>query len=67
MSEIRGTESGVRLSGRTTIYSSPGLRQLIHRRLESPDSGPHSVRVGENSTHSGRHVMAKGPFSSSKN
>jgi anti-sigma B factor antagonist len=34
--EHRGTECQVRLSGRITIDSSPGLRLLLLRRLEGP-------------------------------
>jgi anti-sigma B factor antagonist len=34
--EDRGTECQVRLSGRITIDSSPGLRLLLLRRLEAP-------------------------------
>ena len=34
--EHRGTECLVRLSGRITIDSSPGLRLLLLRRLEAP-------------------------------
>ena len=34
--EHRGTECQVRLSGRITIDSSPGLRLLLLRRLEAP-------------------------------
>ena len=36
VSENRGAESRVSLSGRITIDSSPGLRALLLERLESP-------------------------------
>jgi len=45
--EDRETECHVRLSGRITIDSSPGLRALLLRRLESPKCEAVTVDFGD--------------------
>ena len=45
--EDRGTECQVQISGRITIDSSPGLRGLLLRRLESPSCQALTVDFSE--------------------